>query len=237
MKYSWQIPWFVEMRGSSYVYFFLFFKPNKNLYRIFFRQRRIIIEYILPISTRKVIESSFEEGNDSTVVLVKMPGERIISVSKQRSRVIFLPNKNWLFVLSYVGYDSRLNKFSKIRLELFKTGEEDLLMYFNLVSLLPGKLNLCSRFNTLEWRRGNKLARSIYIYIDIYRREYREKFYCMLYIIFDVSSAIFRTAWDYVLNWEGRNERTSILAVTLDQLTRRRVYFPMLNQFDLTLAC
>lgn len=169
MKYSWQIPWFVEMRGSSYVYFFfLFFKPNKNLYRIFFRQRRIIIEYILPISTRKVIESSFEEGNDSTVVLVKMPGERIISVSKQGNRVIFLPNKNWLFVLSYVGYDSRLNKFSKIRLELFKTGEEDLLMYFNLVSLLPSKLNLCSRFNTLEWRRGNKLARSIYIYISIY---------------------------------------------------------------------
>lgn len=167
-----------------------------------------------------------------------MPGERIISVSKQGSRVIFLPNKNWLFVLSYVGYDSRLNKFSKIRLELFKTGEEDLLMYFNLVSLLPSKLNLCSRFNTLEWRRGNKLAQSIYIYIYRYIPPGISG-EILLYAIYNIRclQRNISKAWDYVLNWEGRNERTSILAVTLDQLTRRRVYFPMLNQFDLTLAC
>lgn len=107
-------------------------------------------------------------------------------------------------------------------------------MYFNLVSL-PPKLNLCSRFNSNDEATN---SREICIYIYRYIPPgISGEILLSLYIIFDVSSAIFRTAWDYVLNWEGRNERTSILAVTLDQLTRRRVYFPMLNQFDLTLAC
>lgn len=106
-------------------------------------------------------------------------------------------------------------------------------MYFNLVSL-PPKLNLCPRFNTFEATNSREICIYIYRYIP---PGISGEILLSLYIIFDVSSAIFRTAWDYVLNWEGRNERTSILAVTLDQLTRRRVYFPMLNQFDLTLAC
>lgn len=91
-------------------------------------------------------------------------------------------------------------------------------------------------FQHIRMRQQTR-AKYVRIYISIYTGgNIGRNFIVAIYTIFDVSSAIFRTAWDYVLNWEGRNERASILAVTLDQLTRRRVYFPMLTQFDLTLA-